>query len=110
LSIGKAYIAFRWHGEIFANGQKDTSTAVTMKVAAWAIDYTDILEARLRGCEYLGVMERAKGGDVFLIELEKCRDPAYWIKKLDYTKQGIPDTQRAIGYHWFARRAGSAVL
>lgn len=108
MSFGKVYFAFRWHGEIYCGRKKDLSTALSEGLAAWAIDYDDIINALYRGCRYIGVIEREKGGDMFLIEIEKARDPGCWIK-LDYT-DSVPSTQRAIGYHHFLRKAGHAVI
>lgn len=98
-----AYLARRWRGEIFCGGEKSISTAVSMGKEEWAFDFSELLDLRLKGVKYVGVIERNRGGMLYLTTLEKCLDPqVYKFRDLNNRSSAA---QHFIGHKHFMIKA-----
>jgi hypothetical protein len=65
-----AYLARRWRGEIFCCGEPNISAAMALNKEEWAFDHDHLLELRLKKVKYVGVIERERGGMIYLTTLE----------------------------------------
>lgn len=77
---GPIYLAVRFRGEVYRNGEESVNLAESENKAAWAIDYGHILTFNAKGVLKIGVFE-IETGDIYLADLQKWKD----APTIDYT-------------------------
>lgn len=77
---GLIYLAVRFRGEVYRNGENSVNLAEAEGKAAWAIDYGHILTFNAKGVVKVGVYE-IETGDTYVADLEKWKD----APTIDYT-------------------------
>lgn len=66
---GAIYLAVRFRGEVYRNGEDSVNMAEVENKAAWAIDYGHILTFNAKGVLKVGVYE-IETGDIYLADLD----------------------------------------
>lgn len=106
LSNGElAYLARRWRGEIFCGGEASISAAIAAGKESWAFDHDHLLELRMKGVKYVGVIERERDGYIYLTTMDVCWDPARFAYKNFQSRGGA--LQHYISHKHFIKKAGS---
>ncbi len=102
------YLARRWRGEIFCCGEPNISAAMALNKEEWAFDHDHLLEFRLKKVKYVGVIERERGGMIYLTTLETCMDPTKFVFR-NYEKRGGA-MQHYVNHKHFIKIAGKTTF
>lgn len=101
----KIYCAFRNPKDFFLDGRRGKFQSIAQGLkngaAAWAIDDSQLRQARHRGCYYIGIWVR-KLNWLFLTPLDTFYDPMKYFRR-NYTGRGGSD-QRYVSVDHFAQR------
>lgn len=109
LSNGElAYLARRWRGEIFCCGEPNISAAMALNKEEWAFDHDHLLELRLKKVKYVGVIERERGGMIYLTTLDVCLNPACYTFR-NYESRGGA-LQHYVNHRHFIKLPGSTTF
>jgi hypothetical protein len=103
-----AYLARRWRGEIFCCGEPNISAAMALNKEEWAFDPDHLLEFRLKKVKYVGVIERERGGMIYLTTLDACMDPTIY-KFRNYEARGGA-MQHYVNHRHFIKLAGKTTF
>ncbi|SOC90108.1 hypothetical protein SAMN05216358_0132 [Rhizobium sp. AN5] len=102
------YLARRWRGEIFCCGEPNISAAMALNKEEWAFDHDHLLEFRLKKVKYVGVIERERGGMIYITTLETCMDPTKFTFR-NYEKRGGA-MQHYVNHKHFIKLAGKTTF
>lgn len=104
LESGKqVFLAHRANHEHFRAGRKTVAEACRDGVAAWALDYEDVIRERTLGTAYLGILVKGTG-EVWLTHLRIFEDRTCF-KTMNFTGRG-GGVQRYVLHAKFVKRAG----
>ena len=102
------YLARRWRGEIFCCGEPTISAAMAKGIEEWAFDHSHLLKLKFKGVKWVGVIEREKGGTLYLTTLDVCMDKAYYQMR-NYAKVG-GELQHYINHRHFMKLTGTTTF